>query len=66
MIRPWQTIPTSWLWKTPELVEGRFVDGEFRDHLTDRLYRMRTVDGVEALLYNLLEHKSWPISSGGS
>ncbi|MBF0460440.1 MAG: Rpn family recombination-promoting nuclease/putative transposase, partial [Magnetococcales bacterium] len=44
----------------PELVEGSFVDGALRDHLTDRLYRVHTVDGTDALLYTLVEHKSWP------
>ncbi|MBF0400030.1 MAG: Rpn family recombination-promoting nuclease/putative transposase, partial [Magnetococcales bacterium] len=27
----------------PELVEGSFVDEELREHLTDRLFRVRTL-----------------------
>ncbi len=44
----------------PELVEGTFIDQELRAHLTDRLYRMKTVTGRAALLYVLIEHKSSP------
>lgn len=44
----------------PELVDGSFVDGEFREHLTDRLYKVRLIDGAAAFIYSLLEHKSWP------
>ena len=42
----------------PELVEGSFVDAELRDHLTDRLFRVRTLHGRVALLYILIDHKS--------
>ncbi len=44
----------------PELVEGSFVDEELRGHLTDRLFRMRTIHGRVALLYILIDHKSHP------
>ncbi|MBF0164715.1 MAG: Rpn family recombination-promoting nuclease/putative transposase, partial [Magnetococcales bacterium] len=44
----------------PELVEGSFVDEALRAHLTDRLYRVKTVTGRTALLYVLIEHKSSP------
>ncbi|MBF0438205.1 MAG: Rpn family recombination-promoting nuclease/putative transposase [Magnetococcales bacterium] len=44
----------------PELVEGSFVDEELRGHLTDRLFRMRTIHGRVALLYILIDHKSYP------
>ncbi|MBF0272323.1 MAG: Rpn family recombination-promoting nuclease/putative transposase, partial [Magnetococcales bacterium] len=44
----------------PELVEGSFVDEELRAHLTDRLYRVKTLTGRTALLYVLIEHKSSP------
>lgn len=44
----------------PELVEGSFVDQELRGHLTDRLFRVRTLHGRVALLYILIDHKSHP------
>ncbi|MBF0133431.1 MAG: Rpn family recombination-promoting nuclease/putative transposase, partial [Magnetococcales bacterium] len=44
----------------PELVEGSFVDATLRAHLTDRLYRVKTITGRAALLYVLIEHKSSP------
>jgi predicted transposase/invertase (TIGR01784 family) len=44
----------------PELVDGTFVDGEFREHLTDRLFRMKTLKGEDALVYLVVEHKSYP------
>ncbi|MBF0284572.1 MAG: Rpn family recombination-promoting nuclease/putative transposase [Magnetococcales bacterium] len=44
----------------PELVEGSFVDAELRGHLTDRLFRAKTLSGRETLLYVLIEHKSAP------
>ncbi|MBF0603205.1 MAG: Rpn family recombination-promoting nuclease/putative transposase [Nitrospirae bacterium] len=43
-----------------ELVEGSFVDEGLRTHLTDRLYRVKTIMGRTALLYVLVEHKSFP------
>lgn len=44
----------------PELVDGSFVDKELREHLTDRLFRVKTISGKVALLYGLIEHKSFP------
>lgn len=44
----------------PELVSGSFVDNELREYHTDRLYRVRTVDGEAAFIYALVEHKSSP------
>ncbi len=44
----------------PELLDGTFIDGEFRHHLSDRLFRMRTIDGAAVHLYLLVEHKSRP------
>ena len=44
----------------PELVSGSFVDKELREYHTDRLYRVRTVDGDAAFIYALVEHKSSP------
>ncbi|MBF0295193.1 MAG: Rpn family recombination-promoting nuclease/putative transposase [Magnetococcales bacterium] len=44
----------------PELVEGSFVDEELRAHLTDRLFRVRTMQGRVAFLYVLIDHKSFP------
>jgi predicted transposase YdaD len=45
----------------PELVSGSFVDNELREYHTDRLYRVRTLDGEGAFIYALIEHKSPPI-----
>ena len=44
----------------PELVSGTFVDEELREHLTDRLYQVKTISGRIALLYTLIDHKSSP------
>ncbi len=44
----------------PELVDGSFIDGEFRQHLTDRLFRVETVTGRAVYVYVLVEHKSHP------
>ncbi|MBF0341563.1 MAG: Rpn family recombination-promoting nuclease/putative transposase [Magnetococcales bacterium] len=44
----------------PELVEGSFVDEELRGHLTDRLFHVRTIHGRVAMLYILIDHKSYP------
>ncbi|MBF0439183.1 MAG: Rpn family recombination-promoting nuclease/putative transposase [Magnetococcales bacterium] len=43
----------------PELVEVSFVDEELRGHLTDRLFRVRTIRGRVAMLYVLIDHKSY-------
>ncbi|MEO5372523.1 MAG: Rpn family recombination-promoting nuclease/putative transposase, partial [Magnetococcus sp. DMHC-1] len=44
----------------PELVEGSFIDEGLRGHLTDRLFRVRTIRGRVAMLYILIDHKSYP------
>ena len=44
----------------PELVSGSFVSRELQEHQTDRLYRVRMVDGEMAFIYALIEHKSSP------
>jgi predicted transposase YdaD len=44
----------------PELVAGSFVSRELQEHQTDRLYRVRMVDGEIAFIYALIEHKSSP------
>ena len=41
------------------LVEGSFVDEELQKHLTDRLFMAKTISGRVALLYCLIEHKSF-------
>ena len=46
--------------KPPELVPDSFVDEELRDHLSDRLFRVETINGRTAFLYVLIEHKSAP------
>ncbi|ABK45278.1 conserved hypothetical protein [Magnetococcus marinus MC-1] len=43
----------------PELVDGSFIDGEFREHLTDRLFRVKSREGKAAYIYTLVEHKSY-------
>ncbi|MEO5351182.1 MAG: Rpn family recombination-promoting nuclease/putative transposase [Magnetococcus sp. YQC-3] len=42
------------------LVEGSFVDEELRPHVTDRLFKAKTISGRVALLYCVIEHKSSP------
>ncbi|MBF0459865.1 MAG: Rpn family recombination-promoting nuclease/putative transposase [Magnetococcales bacterium] len=44
----------------PVLVEGSFVDEALQKHLTDRLFLAKTISGRVALLYCLIEHKSFP------
>ena len=44
----------------PELVSGVFVDEELREHLTDRLFKVKTVTGRVAMLHILIDHKSSP------
>ena len=44
----------------PKLVPGSFVDKELREHLTDRLFKAKTISGRTALLYILIDHKSSP------
>lgn len=44
----------------PVLVDGSFVDEALRSHLTDRLFQAKTITGRTALLYVLVEHKSFP------
>ena len=44
----------------PELVSGSFVSRELQEHQTDRLYRVRMMDGETAFIYALIEHKSSP------
>ena len=44
----------------PELVPGVFVDKELREHLTDRLFKVKTVTGRTAMLHILVDHKSSP------
>ncbi|ABK45356.1 conserved hypothetical protein [Magnetococcus marinus MC-1] len=43
----------------PVLVDGTFIDGEFREHLTDRLFKVKTQEGKAAYIYALIEHKSY-------
>ncbi len=44
----------------PEPAPGSFVDERLRPSQSDLLFRVRTVEGDEAFLYALLEHKSDP------
>jgi predicted transposase YdaD len=43
----------------PVPVKGSFVDEELAQHHTDLLFSVRLKDRREALVYMLLEHKSW-------
>lgn len=44
----------------PELVAGTFIDDELRNSQSDRLFKVRQVDGRPAYIYVLLEHKARP------
>ncbi|MBT8421055.1 MAG: Rpn family recombination-promoting nuclease/putative transposase [Gammaproteobacteria bacterium] len=46
--------------EAPELVKGSFVDEQLREHLSDRLFKVKTVNDRTAFLYVLIEHKSAP------
>jgi len=45
---------------TLALEQDSFVDEELRQHYTDLLYMVRRIDGAEAFVYFLFEHKSYP------
>nr|VFJ68357.1 MAG: conserved hypothetical protein (putative transposase or invertase) [Candidatus Kentron sp. FW] len=44
----------------PEPVQDSFVDEWLREYFSDRLFRVKTVNGQTAFLYVLIEHKSSP------
>ena len=44
----------------PELVDASFVDERLRGHLSDRLFKVETLNRQTAFLYVLIEHKSTP------
>ena len=46
--------------KLPRLADASFVDRQLRDHLSDRLFEVETIDRQTAFLYILIEHKSTP------
>nr|VFJ92410.1 MAG: conserved hypothetical protein (putative transposase or invertase) [Candidatus Kentron sp. LFY] len=46
--------------KPPKLVPDSFVDKALRDHLSDRLFEVETINARAAFLYILIEHKSSP------
>lgn len=46
--------------KPPELVDTSFVDEELDEHLSDRLFKVETINDRTAFLYVLIEHKSRP------
>ena len=43
-----------------ELVKDSFVDAELQTHYSDLLYKVRLLDGRDAYVYTLFEHKSVP------
>nr|VFJ43117.1 MAG: conserved hypothetical protein (putative transposase or invertase) [Candidatus Kentron sp. DK] len=49
----------------PEPVQDSFVDERLRQHFSDRLFRVTTVNGQSAFLYVLIEHKSSPDTKVG-
>ena len=49
----------------PEPMRDSFVDERLREYFTDRLFRVRTVNGRSAFLYVLIEHKSSPDNKVG-
>ncbi|MCB2263541.1 MAG: Rpn family recombination-promoting nuclease/putative transposase [Candidatus Thiosymbion ectosymbiont of Robbea hypermnestra] len=51
--------------KPPELIPSSFVDKELREHLSDRLFKVETINGKTAFLYVLIEHKSTPDNKVG-
>lgn len=44
----------------PALIDGTFIDEALKESRSDRLFSISLADGKPALLYILLEHKSWP------
>nr|VFK67657.1 MAG: conserved hypothetical protein (putative transposase or invertase) [Candidatus Kentron sp. UNK]VFK72879.1 MAG: conserved hypothetical protein (putative transposase or invertase) [Candidatus Kentron sp. UNK] len=46
--------------KPPEPVSDSFIEEQLREHLSDRLFELETVNGRTAFLYVLIEHKSTP------
>ena len=44
----------------PEPMPDSFVEEELREHFSDRLFRVKTVNGKTAFIYVLMEHKSTP------
>jgi len=46
--------------KPPRLVDASFVDVQLKEHLSDRVFHVETIDGRTAFLYVLIEHKSAP------
>ncbi|VFN03878.1 MAG: conserved hypothetical protein (putative transposase or invertase) [Candidatus Kentron sp. G] len=44
----------------PEPMQDSFVDERLREYFSDRLFRVKTVNGQSAFLYVLIEHKSSP------
>nr|VFJ44070.1 MAG: conserved hypothetical protein (putative transposase or invertase) [Candidatus Kentron sp. DK] len=49
----------------PEPMQDSFVDERLRQHFSDRLFRVTTVNGQSAFLYVLIEHKSSPDTKVG-
>nr|VFJ44440.1 MAG: conserved hypothetical protein (putative transposase or invertase) [Candidatus Kentron sp. FM]VFJ64121.1 MAG: conserved hypothetical protein (putative transposase or invertase) [Candidatus Kentron sp. FM]VFK08950.1 MAG: conserved hypothetical protein (putative transposase or invertase) [Candidatus Kentron sp. FM] len=42
----------------PELQSDTFVEEELREHFSDRLFKVKTINGQAAFVYVLIEHKS--------
>nr|VFJ52762.1 MAG: conserved hypothetical protein (putative transposase or invertase) [Candidatus Kentron sp. DK] len=49
----------------PEPMQDSFVDERLRQHFSDRLFRVKTINGQSAFLYVLIEHKSSPDNKVG-
>nr|VFJ66301.1 MAG: conserved hypothetical protein (putative transposase or invertase) [Candidatus Kentron sp. DK] len=49
----------------PEPMQDSFVDERLRQHFSDRLFRVKTINGQNAFLYVLIEHKSSPDNKVG-
>lgn len=45
---------------TLELQPGSFIDPDLQEQFADLLYRVGLIDGQDAYIYLLLEHKSYP------
>ena len=43
---------------TLEVVKDSFIDGKYKEHFSDCLYKIKTKDNEEVYIYTLVEHKS--------
>lgn len=53
-------IASSFDYSSLQIVMDSFVDQELREHFSDILYQIHLLDGSNAFVYVLFEHKSYP------